>query len=61
MPVIGIHKEENGLGLPVAAVHFNAKRETAARRTWFLVMAYVYWENIHVLAEIVETESTEYK
>lgn len=24
--------EENGLGLPVAAVYFNAQRETAARR-----------------------------
>lgn len=24
--------EENGLGLPVAAVFFNAQRETAARR-----------------------------
>lgn len=26
--------EENGLGLPVAAVYFNAQRETAARRRW---------------------------
>ena len=26
---------ENGLGLPVAAVYFNAQRETAARRRWW--------------------------
>lgn len=26
--------EDNGLGLPVAAVYFNAQRETAARRRW---------------------------
>lgn len=25
---------ENGLGSPVAAVYFNAQRETAARRRW---------------------------
>ena len=29
--------EENELGLPVAAVFFNAQRETAARRRWKLV------------------------